>query len=146
MRSTPNTKCNRGASRLSFHGGFRKARYARTDISFIILTDVSFIKCFTEIGGMSISSNLATPAIHSHYPPARVPTRRYCWPSGSRVIVWVIPTCKGFSILASDRQEHRVIRHSFRMSPMLLIRYGPDRFDNDPACYLLHQLKHAVCC
>ena len=47
-----------------------------------MLPDVSCLKCSTKIGEMSISSNLATPAIHSHYTPARVPTGRYCWPFG----------------------------------------------------------------
>jgi hypothetical protein len=111
-----------------------------------MLPDVSCLKCSTKIGEMSISSNLATPTTHCHYTPARVPTRRYCWPFGNRAIVWVIPNSQSFSILATDRHEHRVIRHSFRMSPVLWIRYGPNQFDNDPACYLLHQLKHAVCC
>src|SRR5580704_4422667 len=82
-----------------------------------MLPDASCLRCSTKIGEMSISSNYSFSLCPGLRPNALLAVREPRDRLGHSDL-------QSFSILASDHQEHCVIRHSFRMSPVLLIRYG----------------------
>src|ERR1700730_7474293 len=80
-----------------------------------MLPDASCLRCSTKIGEMSISSNYSFSLCPGLRPNALLAVREPRDRLGHSDL-------QSFSILASDHQEHCVIRHSFRMSPVLLIR------------------------